>query len=200
VLGAGAKKLKKEQFATDKGPRTKDLTSALSAMSLTFAPLAAFLLAQQPAQYIGKVEDLPVKVAPQPIAFRHKLHVELGLECLDCHTSAAEKDWAGIPQAADCMKCHSPVTTGTSELVKLTRFHERKEKIPWVRVYRVPDFVFFSHATHLKADESCETCHGPVGKRDVLMQEVSTSMIFCMNCHAERKASNDCALCHQLGH
>lgn len=202
MFGAGGRVRSVDQRrAKNKGLGTRDSSLRLTILSLIFAPLAAaFLLGQEAAQYVGKVEDLPIKVAPQPLAFSHRLHAELGLECLDCHTTATEKDWAGIPQSADCMKCHSPVTTGPSELVKLTRFHEKKEKIPWVRVYTVPGFVFFSHANHLKAGEKCSTCHGPVEKRDVLMQEVSTSMIFCMNCHAERKASNDCSLCHQLGH
>lgn len=172
-----------------------------AAVSLIPAGLVvATLVAQHPGQYVGKVEDLSTKVAPQPIAFSHKLHSEIGIECLDCHTEAKEKSWAGIPNAAECLLCHATVATGHSEVKKLADFQLRKEGIPWVRVYQVPGIVFFSHANHLKAGEECATCHGAVEKRDVLMQEVSTSMIFCMNCHAERKAPNNCVLCHQLGH
>ena len=39
----------------------------------------------------------------------------------------------------------------------------------------------------------------PVADRDVLSTEISTKMQTCVDCHTARKASNDCALCHQLG-
>jgi len=96
------------------------------------------------------------------------------------------------------MGCHSTVKADSPEIRKLHEIHKGRQKIGWVRVYKVPDFVFFSHASHLKAGEQCVTCHGPVEERHVLAQEVSTSMVACMNCHAARKASNECVLCHQL--
>jgi hypothetical protein len=97
---------------------------------------------------------------------------------------------SGLPQGRQ--KAESP------EIRQLAEVHKRGERVQWVRVYSVPDYVFFSHASHLKAGEQCITCHGPVEERDVLAKEVSTSMVACMNCHAKRKASNDCVLCHQL--
>ena len=63
----------------------------------------------------------------------------------------------------------------------------------------VPDYVFFSRALHAGAGHDCATCHGPVSRREVLSQEVSTSMIACMNCHAEHDASVECHSCHELG-
>jgi hypothetical protein len=68
-----------------------------------------------------------------------------------------------------------------------------------VRVYQTPDFVFFSHKNHLKAGETCETCHGPVATREVLAKEVSTNMTACMNCHVQRGATTECFFCHELG-
>ena len=98
------------------------------------------------------------------------------------------------------MACHESIKPESSAVKKLTAAHQRSAKVKWVRVYRVPDFVFFSHATHVKAEVECNTCHGPVAERDVLAKEVSTSMVMCMNCHAEKKAPNGCSVCHQLGH
>ena len=170
--------------------------------SVAVVVLAAFplvsLLAQRAAEYKGKDEKLPQAVAPQPVAYSHKKHVALGMRCLDCHKGAAQEDQAGLPGTALCMHCHATIKTGSPEISKLTEIHKRSGKPGWVRVYKVPDFVFFSHASHVKAGEQCITCHGNVQERDVLAREVSTGMVACMNCHATRKVSNDCVLCHQL--
>jgi hypothetical protein len=68
-----------------------------------------------------------------------------------------------------------------------------------VRVYKVPDFVFFSHATHVNGKVACAECHGPVERREVLSAEVTHKMSTCMDCHVTRKAANECHLCHELG-
>jgi hypothetical protein len=138
--------------------------------------------------YQGKPETLPQRVAPQPIAFSHRIHMERAkVKCVDCHTGAVSGDRAGIASIKVCRACHASMSRSSGEP-------------KWVRVYRVPDFVFFSHKEHAKPGIGCESCHGPVGTRDVLMKEVSTNMNSCMSCHRERKAPAGCALCHQLGH
>ena len=153
-----------------------------------------------PEFYKPKDEKLPAEVGPQPIPFSHKQHVEAGLQCKDCHAGAAKKERAGLPQLENCMLCHRAIAKESPPVQRLAELHQQGTKVKWVRVYQVPDFVFFSHARHLKAGEECRTCHGPVARREVLSKEVSTGMVRCMNCHAERDVSNDCVFCHQLGH
>ncbi len=150
--------------------------------------LATLLAAQV---YKSKEEQLPRKVDPQPIPFSHKQHA--AAECTDCHTTAKSKERAGLPKPDRCLLCHR----GKMELPQLPA---ATDKIPWVRVYTVRDFVFFSHVNHTKAGLECQTCHGPVATRDVLAQEISTSMPACMNCHAKLEVSNECAFCHTLGY
>lgn len=163
------------------------------------ALLAALLAAQTPPVYRPKEEKLPLAVAPQPIAFSHRQHVEAGLKCADCHPGAAKSERAGLPAAASCLVCHRAIRADSPEVRKLHDYQGKGGRIPWVRVYRVPEFVFFSHASHTQAGVACESCHGEVSKRDVLEKEVSTSMTACMNCHAARRVSNDCHFCHALG-
>jgi hypothetical protein len=67
--------------------------------------------------------------------------------------------------------------------------------VPWVRVYKLPRTIYFSHAVHVKKTD-CAVCHGPVAARDSLGQEKSIAMADCMKCHDQRGASNDCNLCH----
>jgi hypothetical protein len=168
-------------------------------MRAFLALAAALLAAQTPPVYRAKEEKLPLAVAPQPIAFSHRQHAELGLQCADCHKGAATGERAGLPGAAACLVCHRTMRADSPEVRKLHDYEGKGGRIPWVRVYRVPEFVFFSHASHTEAGLACESCHGAVSKRDVLQKEVSTSMTACMNCHAARRVSNDCHFCHSLG-
>lgn len=143
-------------------------------------------------------ESLPRIVGPQPVPFDHKLHAERGLACGDCHVGAETRARAGLPDRDRCMLCHRAVATESAGVQALAALPPGS-RIRWERAYLVPDFVFFSHAEHAAAAVTCAACHGPVATRSVLNQEVSTSMVACMNCHAQREASNECYLCHDLG-
>jgi len=136
----------------------------------------------------------------QPILFSHKAHAATGMKCLECHAGAAAEDQAGFPETRKCMACHIAIKRDSPGVKALASAHNARQRIPWVRVYRVPDFVFFSHGSHAKAKAGCADCHGPVETREVLAREVPTDMATCMKCHTTRGASNECALCHQLGH
>jgi hypothetical protein len=158
---------------------------------------AVFTLAAQPKDYKAKEEKLPGEPVVQPIAYSHKTHVALGLQCTNCHTMPGEGFAATYPKETMCMGCHSSIRKESPEIQKLAAFAAKKEPVPWVRVYRVPDIVWFNHAVHVKqAKTECSTCHGPVAERTVLFQEKSTSMASCMACHAATGAPNGCDVCH----
>jgi hypothetical protein len=146
--------------------------------------------------YQGATEKLPVAVAPQPVPFSHRQHASA--TCVDCHATATSAPRATIPQADRCMLCHRGVKTDSPHVARVRSFAEQKQAIPWVRIYRLPDFVYFSHAKH-RAAASCSDCHGAVETREVLAKEVSTSMTACMSCHNAKKASTACTTCHDLG-
>jgi hypothetical protein len=104
---------------------------------------------------------------------------------------------ATYPKEVFCMGCHQTVKKESPEIAKLAELAKTKQKVPWARVYHVPDIVWFSHAVHVKdAKIDCKECHGDVSQRDVLFQEKSTSMVACMDCHAQRNAANGCDVCH----
>lgn len=136
--------------------------------------------------------------ADQPVAFSHKKHTELAkLACKDCHTMPAPGEMATIPATSKCMGCHVAIKTDSPQIAKVTAYHKEKRPVPWVRVYEIPGYVFFSHKVHTEAGAKCETCHGPVGERDVLTKEVKHNMGSCMECHRQHKAPNDCESCHE---
>jgi hypothetical protein len=165
----------------------------------TAALFCGALLMGQQAGYQGIQEKLPLAVALQPVRFSHKVHSASQIRCADCHPLAQREERASIPQAGRCMVCHATIQKDAPAIRELARYAAQKETIPWVRVYRLPDFVFFSHAVHIKATVECQTCHGPVAERDVLQKEVSTSMRACVECHRARKAPLACSRCHELG-
>ena len=161
--------------------------SRLSELLLETVLLAAGLAAQQ-------------NPGPQqPIPFSHKTHTAQGVKCLDCHTIRKPGFAAGLPQEAACMGCHSTVKTDSPAIQRLSEFHKSGKPVPWVRVYQVPDFVWFSHQVHYREGHiECETCHGPVAQRDVIAKEKPTSMVACVECHEKNKASTDCGRCHDI--
>ena len=54
----------------------------------------------------------------------------------------------------------------------------------------------FDHAPHIRAKTECSTCHGNQAQQQVAVRAVNMDMAFCVNCHREKQASNDCLTCH----
>jgi hypothetical protein len=157
----------------------------------TFILFAAAVLA--PAQKPADDKRAPA----QPIPFSHKQHVAVGLKCLDCHPIRQPGFAAGLPKETTCMGCHLTIKTASPSIQKLAEFNKGKKPVPWVKVYKVPDYVWFSHEVHHReAKLDCAECHGPVAQRDVIAKEKPTSMNACMDCHRQRNASNECDVCH----
>lgn len=134
---------------------------------------------------------------PQPIPFSHKLHTAQ-VACNICHTSATTGEQAGLPAVAQCMLCHENLKKDTAALRKLASYAQENKPVPWRRIYKVRDYVFFSHTKHTAARVECATCHGPVAQRTALAREVNLNMKFCVDCHRRRGASMECSLCHEL--
>lgn len=156
-------------------------------------PLFAALLAaaQVPAPRV-------MRPAPeQPLPFSHRTHISVAkLECKQCHTMPDPGDFAELPVTSTCMACHISVKKDSPHIQKLTAFHKGAGKVAWLPVYRIPDYVMFSHRKHVTAGATCQTCHGPVEERDVMRREKDISMAACMSCHKEKGASNACDFCH----
>lgn len=147
-------------------------------------------------------ESTSVEMGPegQPIAFPHDRHAgDFGIDCQYCHFSAERSRSAGIPPVATCMGCHTFVagSENPEEVATLRSYWEQEEAIPWNRIYRVPDHVFFPHMRHVAADVECAACHGNVEEIGVI-QEVNQplTMGWCVGCHIESDASRDCTACH----
>ena len=136
--------------------------------------------------------------AVQPIPFPHKTHIAKKAVCADCHESADKGPIAGIPSVKTCMICHSQIATDKPLIKQVTGYADKGLEIPWQRVYGFTReaHVRFNHAPHIRASVDCKTCHGDLAAMTVAERAVDHSMGFCVNCHKQKNASNDCLTCH----
>ena len=138
--------------------------------------------------------------AAQPIPFPHKTHIEKAmLKCADYfHESVEKGPRAGLPSVKTCMICHDSIATDRPLIQTITDYSKRGVDLPWQRVYGFTQeaHVRFDHSPHIRAKVECTTCHGNVAQQTVAERSVKHSMGFCVDCHRERQASNDCLTCH----
>lgn len=134
----------------------------------------------------------------QPFAYSHRIHLENELVCTDCHQGVESGPRAGIPGVTTCMTCHAVIATERPLIQTLAALQEQGRDLDWQRVYDYPReaHVRFEHAPHVRAKVDCSTCHGDMRQQDVARRVVDMDMAFCVNCHTEKKASNDCLTCH----
>lgn len=145
----------------------------------------------------------------QPIAFSHKLHAgEMKIDCQYCHTGVEKSRTAGVPSADICMNCHTLARIDKPEIQKLTQYYKEGKPIPWKRVHKVPDFVYFNHSAHINKGLECKSCHGQVEQMEVIAQVQNLNMGGCLDCHRNahdrlpyikdvKNGSDNCWTCHR---
>ncbi|MFZ4693635.1 MAG: cytochrome c3 family protein [Verrucomicrobiia bacterium] len=120
----------------------------------------------------------------QPIAFDHALHVtQVGLDCRYCHQNVERSANSTLPSTQTCMACHQHVKPDSPKLAALRESWQTGLPIPWVRVHKAPDFVYFNHSVHVNRGMSCVHCHGQVNHMPVLWHDQPQSMSWCLDCH-----------------
>ncbi len=134
----------------------------------------------------------------QPFPFSHQIHLDKGLACTDCHEGVERGPRAGLPSINTCMICHSQIATDRPLIQQLTKMQEQGLDLAWQRVYDYTReaHVRFEHAPHIRAGTACATCHGNQAEQTVAVRAVDMDMAFCVNCHTQKQASNDCLTCH----
>lgn len=134
----------------------------------------------------------------QPIPFSHKTHTAISLGCKFCHANPDPGNDMTFPDTQRCMACHQTIDRDQPSIQSLAKFAQSKKPVPWVRVYAVPAWVFWSHRTHLDAGVKCESCHGHVGQMDVVARVTKVNtMDGCVSCHQEKNATTGCRSCHE---
>jgi len=153
------------------------------------------------AEPTRKTSPAPLTAGPkQPLPFSHRAHLALGLSCTVCHASKRSDHTIALPTTAVCMACHQTIDKDKPAIRELATYARENRPIPWLRVYSVPGWVYWSHESHLKAGLQCADCHGNVSKMDVIFQAKNvTTMKGCTTCHQQRHVLSDCHSCHDVG-
>jgi len=126
----------------------------------------------------------------QPVPFSHALHVQqLGMDCRYCHSFVEVAAHSNVPSVQTCMSCHTQVKPDSPQLEPIrAAWNGGKADGPavnWVRVHRLPDYVYFNHAVHVNRGVSCYSCHGSINEMAVVHQHEPQSMAWCLTCHRE---------------
>jgi hypothetical protein len=143
----------------------------------------------------------------QPVSYNHEFHAgELGIDCRYCHHGVEKSAHANIPSAHVCMSCHKNIKADSPllEPIRDSYFGEDVNKdgilsddedvngdgvlnagnpVPWVRIHKTPDYVYFNHAVHVNRGVSCVECHGRIDKMEVVHHDQPLSMAWCLDCH-----------------
>lgn len=135
----------------------------------------------------------------QPILFNHIHHKEaVNLNCTFCHRYAERHRSAGIPNIGLCRACHATdALSKRPEALKVVKYVQANQEIPWKRMYELPRFIVFPHGIHIQSKVDCSVCHGLTGVKERPVKMVDRNyMDWCMDCHKKRKADVDCYTCH----
>lgn len=201
-------------------------------------PFRAFLSDDQARQVIVYLRSLaapafePSRALPlavvdgapaQPIFFSHVIHAgSFQIPCLHCHADARRSEYAGLPSVERCMGCHKIIgAQDNPEIAKIHEYWRRQEPIPWIRVFKVPEFTYFPHKPHVQAGVTCQSCHGPIERMRVVGARTGRTlgndllnliglkpdpppltMGWCVECHRAENAARrlraplDCVACH----
>ncbi len=120
----------------------------------------------------------------QPVPFSHALHAgQLEIDCRYCHSFVDRSGHANVPGSNVCMSCHSMVQKDSPLLQVVRDSYESGDPVPWVRIHKAPDYVYFNHAVHVNRGISCIECHGEIQKMEVVYHAKPLSMAFCLECH-----------------
>ena len=134
----------------------------------------------------------------QPFAYSHRVHLAQEMVCTDCHQGVESGPRAGLPGMNTCMTCHAAIATEKPLVQAMAKMQAEGRDFAWARVYDYAReaHVRFEHAPHIRAKVECSTCHGDMRQQDVATRVVEMDMAFCVNCHKQKQASNDCLTCH----
>lgn len=164
--------------------RRANALSRLALFALATAPVAVIVALVFYARSPIPTEMLmPFR---QPIEFDHRHHAgDDGIDCVYCHSTVETSDQAGVPSTYKCMGCHSQIWNQSPILAPLReRFFDGKP-VEWVKVDRLPDYVYFDHSIHVSKGVGCLTCHGRVDLMPATSRSEKLTMKWCIDCHRD---------------
>ena len=144
---------------------------------LTYIPLVTWLFISPETTDVGYRPT-------QPVPFSHKLHAgDLKMDCRYCHSTVESTSYAAIPDTKVCMNCHASIKSESENLKLIVDSYSSGQPVSWLKIHDQPDFVFFDHSAHVNHGVGCVSCHGRIDEMEVVHQDKSLSMAWCLECH-----------------
>ncbi len=120
----------------------------------------------------------------QPVPYSHKLHAgTMGMDCTYCHYTVTKAGFAAIPPTEVCMNCHKQVKAKSEKLAPVRASYETGKPVEWLKIHKLPDYVYFNHQAHVVSGVSCVSCHGRVDQMVEVRQHEPLNMAWCISCH-----------------
>jgi hypothetical protein len=83
------------------------------------------------------------------------------------------------------MNCHRNVRKDSPRLLAVRESYATGMPVEWVKVHNLPDYVYFNHSAHVTRGVGCASCHGRVDQMEVVYQDQTLSMGWCLDCHRD---------------
>src|SRR5207237_9866294 len=68
------------------------------------------------------------------------------------------------------MNCHALVKRDSETLAPIRDSAQGGRPMRWIRVHKLPDFVYFPHNVHVAAGIGCVSCHGRIDEMETFNQ------------------------------
>ncbi len=157
-----------------------------------------------------------VCLAAAEFPFSHRLHLERGASCLDCHPSAKtsrETADVNLPQGKECSVCHdgaqasvvdaSPLSawkTGERSFRFNHAFHLQLGNLAPVLAVALDEGTYLGKVgdlrAHLTTGDPCQACHRGLNAADLATSVHLPQMSDCLVCHSEIDNPYSCEKCH----
>jgi hypothetical protein len=146
--------------------------------------------------------------------FSHKLHLEqlkVKLECVSCHTSAAESTKPQdnlLPDKKQCLgSCHATMDIPAPPTTKLVHFshqqHLKMGNVAPVIAAAIDKKTYLQPPgdirAHLSTSNACEACHRGLRESDHVTAANMPQMADCLVCHNQIDNPFSCEKCHEKG-
>ena len=116
--------------------------------------------------------------------FPHKLHADMDLSCISCHSAIKTSSKAADDNLPDMKSC----TAECHDKEIFSKFDLAKSR----PAYKLEN----SHEIHLMQDVPCKTCHENINDENYKAGSGFPEMVVCYKCHDGESAEQTCSLCH----
>jgi hypothetical protein len=139
--------------------------------------------------------------------FSHRLHLQQGLECVECHTAAARSTKVEdnlLPAKSVCLGCHEEAEIPAPPSTRLSKFSHALH----LRMGNVAPYIAgaIDHQNylqppgdirrHLNSRNPCQACHRGLEESDQVTGAALPQMADCLVCHTQIDAPFSCEDCH----